>query len=316
MAEIVTGPGGRSQEDSVDSVPPTRTWVAVIVATAVLFFAREVLLPIAVAMVLAVIFSPIATRLERFVGRFVGSAMVVLAAIAAVGALGYFMTIELSQVAVEVASYPTNIANKLTGLQRITPAWLQRVERTVEEVQLQVERASPLPRPRKPPVIVAQTMPSPVTDALKPVIPVVSAAAEMVLVIVLLFFLLYGRHDLRDRIVRLATRARIAVASQAIEAAGEAVGHYLLLFSMINLGFGIAAGTVVWLLGLPNPAFWGALAFVLRFIPYVGAMTSAILPSIVAFAVFPGWGKSIEVLGSFLLIDQIAALLIEPFMIG
>jgi methylmalonyl-CoA mutase cobalamin-binding subunit len=183
-------------------------------------------------------------------------------------------------------------------------------------VQTQVEKASPAPKVRKPPVIVAQVTPAPVTEALKPLIPLLSAIAEMVLVTVLLFFLLYGRYELRDRIVRLATRARIAVASQAIEAAGEAVGHYLLLFSMINLGFGIAAGTVVWLLGLPNPAFWGALAFVLRFIPYVGAMTSAILPTIVAFAVFPGWGKSIEVLGSFLVIDQLAAWLIEPIMIG
>ncbi len=316
MAEIVTGPGGRDHDDGVDSAPPTRTWVAVIVATAVFYLAREVLLPIAVAMVLAVIFSPIASRLERFVGHFVGSAMVVLAAIAAVGALGYFMTIELSEVAIEVASYPTNIATKLSGLQRITPPWLQRIERSVEEVQLQVERANPVPKPRKPPVIVAQAMPSPVTDVLKPVIPLLSAVAQMVLVIVLLFFLLYGRHDLRDRIVRLATRARIAVASQAIEAAGEAVGHYLLLFSMINLGFGIAAGTVVWLLGLPNPAFWGALAFVLRFIPYVGALTSAVLPTIVAFAVFPGWAKSVEVLGSFIIIDQLAAWLLEPILIG
>ncbi|MDO8434488.1 MAG: AI-2E family transporter [Candidatus Binatus sp.] len=315
-ATIRPNPTAHDRDDSDDSARPTRTWVTVIVATAVLYFAREILLPIAVAVVLAVIFSPIATRLERFVGRLAGAAMVVIAAVGVVGALGYFMTIELSAVAVEVAGYPTNIANKLSGLQSITPPWVQRIEQSIEEVQRQVERSSPAPKARKPPVIVAQATPAPVTAALKPIIPLLSAIAEMVLVTVLLFFLLYGRYELRDRIVRLATRARIAVASQAIEAAGEAVGRYLLLFSMINLSFGIAAGLVVWMLGLPNPAFWGALAFVLRFIPYIGAMTSAILPTIVAFAVFPGWGKSLEVLGSFLIIDQCAAWLIEPVLIG
>jgi predicted PurR-regulated permease PerM len=68
--------------------------------------------------------------------------------------------------------------------------------------------------------------------------------------------------------------------------------------------------------GLPNPEFWGMMAFLLRFIPYVGSLGSAILPKLVAFALFPGWSKSIEVLGSFIILDQIAAHLVEPFLIG
>jgi methanogenic corrinoid protein MtbC1 len=128
--------------------------------------------------------------------------------------------------------------------------------------------------------------------------------------------LLYSRRDLRDRFVRLAARVRIPIAAQGIETAGDTVGRYLFLFSLTNLGFGIATGVVVWLLGLPNPAFWGGLGFLLRFIPYVGALASAILPTLVAFAVFPGWTKSLEVLGTYLALDQIAAQFVEPFLIG
>ena len=116
--------------------------------------------------------------------------------------------------------------------------------------------------------------------------------------------------------MRLAARVRIPIAAQAIETAGDTVGRYLFLFSLTNLGFGIATGAVVWLLGLPNPAFWGGLGFLLRFIPYVGALASAILPTLVAFAVFPGWTKSLEVLGTYLALDQIAAQFVEPFLIG
>jgi len=147
-------------------------------------------------------------------------------------------------------------------------------------------------------------------------VPVFAAIGKGLLVIVLLFFLLYSRRDLRDRFVRLAARARIPVATQAIETAGDTVGRYLFPFSLINLGFGIATGTAVWLLGLPNPMFWGGLGFLLRFIPYVGAVASAILPTLVAFAVFPGWSKSLEVFGTFVALDQLAAQFVEPFLIG
>jgi methylmalonyl-CoA mutase cobalamin-binding subunit len=155
-----------------------------------------------------------------------------------------------------------------------------------------------------------------VGEVIKPVMPVLASVADGLLILVLLFFLLYGRSDLRDRLVRLAARGRITIASQAIEAAVSTVGHYLLLFSITNLAFGVMIGVVVWLIGLPNPVFWGGLAFLLRYIPYVGALISGILPTLVAFAVFPGWHKSFEVLGAFILLDQISAQVAEPFLIG
>jgi hypothetical protein len=71
----------------------------------------------------------------------------------------------------------------------------------------------------------------------------------------------YGRTDLRDRFVRLATRGIITIAAQAMETAGDTVGRYLLQFALINLGFGITAGLTVWLLGLPHPEFWGGPRF-------------------------------------------------------
>jgi hypothetical protein len=145
---------------------------------------------------------------------------------------------------------------------------------------------------------------------------VLGGLMEGLLVIVLMFFLLYSRKDLRDRVVRLIARARVTIAPQAIETAAYTVGHYLLLFSLTNLAFGLACGLLACFLGLPSAPVWGLLAFLLRFIPYVGAITAAILPALVAFAVFPGWAKSLEVLGSFILLDQIAAQFIEPFLIG
>jgi hypothetical protein len=89
-----------------------------------------------------------------------------------------------------------------------------------------------------------------------------------------------------------------------------------MLFSLTNLGFGVSTGLVCWLIGLPTPELWGLLGFLFRYVPYVGTLMAALLPTLVAFAVFPGWDKTIEVLAAFIAIDQVAAQFIEPFMIG
>jgi predicted PurR-regulated permease PerM/methanogenic corrinoid protein MtbC1 len=302
-------------DDHFDRGRATRPILAIIVATAVFYLAREILMPLAMASMFAVIFSPVANRLEPFVGRLVSAALIILAAVVALVSVGYFLTVELTQVAVEVSGYSDNIAVKLSALEKGTPLWLQRLERSVGDIEQQLE-TNYKPVRRKPTIV--QTLPSspPIIEVLKPAMPVLGAVGQSLLVMVLLFFLLYSRQDLRDRFVRLAARARIPVAAQAIDTAGDTVGRYLFLFSLTNLGFGIATGVIVWLLGLPNPEFWGGLGFLLRFIPYVGALTSAILPTLVAFAVFPGWSKSLEVLGTFVLLDQVAAQFAEPFLIG
>lgn len=315
MSQIRSGPVGHSLDDNSECshrrFRAVRPIIGVIVATAVFWLARDLLLPLAMAAVLAVIFSPIASRLEGFIGRVSSAVVVVAVTIAALGAIGYFLTVELASVAVEVAGYSDNIAIKISSLEKSTPEWLHTVQEGVSNVQHQLRWKVP----RSAVVQPSSQLPN-THDLVRQALPIASDIGEGALVIVLLFFLLYCRKDLRNRLVRLAARGGFTVAGQAIETAGEAVGRYLLFFSLINLGYGMAVTAVMWVLGLPNPEFWGMMAFLLRFIPYVGSVGSAIIPTLVAFAVFPGWSRSIEVLGSFIILDQIAAHLVEPFLIG
>ncbi len=303
-------------DDGPDGSSVARPILGVIVATAVLYFGKDILLPLAMASILAVGFSPITSRLETLVGRFASAALVVVLAISTIGAIGVFLTVELTSVAVELAGYSNNIAAKLARLQGGTPAWLQTIEDGVKDVERRLQKVGPGPTEAPLQMVQAQAAPPAVFEVLKPVWPILSGFGQGLLVIVLLFFLLYARRDLRDRLVRLAARARIPVAAHAIETATGAVGRYLLLLSLTNLGFGIAIAIAAWLLGLPHAAFWGALTFVLRFIPYVGALSAAVLPTLVAFALFPGWSRSFAMLGCFLILDQTANQFVEPFLIG
>jgi predicted PurR-regulated permease PerM/methylmalonyl-CoA mutase cobalamin-binding subunit len=292
--------------------------VAIIVATLVLYFAKDILIPLTMAALLAVIFSPLASRLERFVGNFFSAAVVVIAAVTLVIGIGYFVSVQLTQVAVQVSGYTDNITTKLTALKGSTPEWLQRVQNGVKQVEQQVG-VQPPPVPKHSKAVTVEQTPPPQTDleqVIKPAIPILSGLFEALVVIVLMFFLLYARMDLRDRLVRLAARGRITLSAEAIETAGAAVGHYLLLFAMTNFGYGAAIGLIMWIIGLPNPLLWGALAALFRFVPYVGVPIAGMLPTLVAFAVFPGWRQSLEVLAAFIVIDQLAAYLVEPFIIG
>jgi predicted PurR-regulated permease PerM/methanogenic corrinoid protein MtbC1 len=295
--------------------------LGIVISTAVLYLASGLLLPVAMGAMLAIIFSPVANRLDHFVGRFVSAAIVVVGAVAMAAAIGYFLTIELTSVAMQVSDYSTNIGKKLAAIERSTPTWLQHIEAGIKNVQLQLENTQPKPKLKpKTQTLTAtpntQSASPTISDVLDEVIPIATSIGKGSLVIVLLFFLLYGRRDLRDRFVRLAARGRITIAAEAVQTAIDTVGRYLLFYSMVNFGFGVAVGVTVWSFGLPNPAFWGGLAFLFRFVPYIGAICSAALPTLVAFAIFPGWTKSLEIFGLFVILDQLTAQLIEPFLIG
>lgn len=312
--KIAVTPPETPADESFDSSRAWRPLLAIAFATAVFYLGREVLAPITAAILLAIILNPIVSRLQRWIGRIAASAVVVLVVLGALGVGIYFLTVQLTQVAVEVAGYSNNIADKLNSFAHHTPEWLQRVESGISDVQRQLQRGGT--EPRRHQATVVQSSGSSLPEMLKPVVPVLSGVLETLLVVVLLFFMLIGSSDLRDRMVRLAARAKITIAAEAMETAVETVSRYLLYFSLSNLSYGILVAVALYFIGLSHPAFWGALAFAARFIPYVGATLSAILPALVAFAIFPGWGPTLEVVGAFIALDQIQAQVVEPFLIG
>jgi len=310
-------PSESDRDEGVEPGGAAQPILAVIITTAVLYFARDILIPLAVASLLAVIFSPIASRLDRFVGSLVSSVLVVVTAVMFIAGIGYFLTIELTSVAVQITDYTDNIAAKITALRGSTPEWLQRIEDGVKDVEQRLQKPAIKPKRSTPSTVIqVPSTDSGLEQVIRPTLPILSGMVEGLFIMVLFFFLLHGRKDLRDRLVRLTARVRITLSAEGIATAAGAVGHYLLLFSVTNVGYGVAIGSAMWLLGLPNPALWGAIAALFRFIPYVGVPVAALLPAFVAFAVFPGWSKSLQVLGSFVIADQVVGYCVEPFLIG
>jgi predicted PurR-regulated permease PerM len=162
-------------DEGLDHGNPAGPVVAVILATVVLYFAKDILMPLTMAALLAVIFSPIASRLDRFVGSFASAAMVVVAAITIVVGIGYFVTVELTSVAVQVTDYTDNIATKLTALKGSTPEWMLRVQDGVKDVEQQLDVLTPRSKPSKTASVVQTPAASSyLEDAVKPVVPILS----------------------------------------------------------------------------------------------------------------------------------------------
>ena len=150
-------------------------------------------------------------------------------------------------------------------------------------------------------------------------IPLVSAAmleplAAVGLVIVLVVFMLFQREDLRNRLIRFVGYGRLTFTTRALEEAGERISRYLLMQTIINSSFGIAVGVVLYLIGVPYAVLWGFFAAVLRFIPYVGPLAAAVMPSALSLAVFEGWLWPILVVGIFVALELSCNMVLEPLL--
>ena len=134
------------------------------------------------------------------------------------------------------------------------------------------------------------------------------------LVLVTVIFMLLERRDLRDRLIGLFGHGRLAITTKAIDEAGTRVSRQLLMQSLVNLLYGIAAGVGLYFLGVPYPLLWASLGAALRFIPYVGPVLGAGAPILVSLAALDGWTGPLEVLALFVVLELFTNLVLETVL--
>jgi len=104
--------------------------------------------------------------------------------------------------------------------------------------------------------------------------------------------------------------------TSALDDGAERLSRYLLLQTAVNTVFGTLVGLGLWAIGVPNPALWGLIAGMFRFVPYVGVPMAALFPLALAFAVDPGWSKMLWTLGVFSVLEAITGQAVEPWLYG
>jgi predicted PurR-regulated permease PerM len=146
--------------------------------------------------------------------------------------------------------------------------------------------------------------------------PLLQPIGTAVIVVIFTLVILIKREDLRNRVLRLLGRGRLPRATQAFDDAAARVTRYLRMQFLVNVVFGTMIAFALYLIGLPSAVLWGALAGLLRFMPYLGPIVGGSLPTLMALAVFPGWRYPLMCLGLFLIIEILVAYAVEPWLYG
>ncbi len=296
-----------------------------VVVVAALYFAREVLIPITLAILLSFVLAPIVGVLRRI--RVPHVAAVLLAVIVGFGvilALGGLIGVQIAGLATEVPSYTATIQKKIGTIQGET---IGRLEQLTSRLDKQMGRGtSPeapsstdtdAGSPSKAQLVQIQPPPTSALNLARTVLaPILDPLSTTLIIIIVAVFILMQQEDLRDRLIRLFGSQDLHRTTVALDDAGRRLGKYFLSQLAINATFGLIIGIGLYLIGVPSPALWGVLSALLRFVPYIGPVIAALLPAAVAAAVAPGWTLVLWTVGLYVVSESITGQVVEPLVYG
>jgi predicted PurR-regulated permease PerM len=284
--------------------------LAVVLAAAVLYLARDVLIPLALAILLSFLLAPAVRRLEHWrLGRIGSTFIAVAIAFVLIGAIGWVAAGQALSLAAKLPEYRENIANKVRALRAPHESTLAKATEAIKELESEAApAAAPLP--------VTETPPSAFAALAEYLGPFFKPVATALAVVVFTILMLLNRENLRERLIAVIGAQRINVATQALGEASYRVSRYLYMQLLVNACFGIPFGVALHFIGVPNAMLWGLLGTLLRFIPYAGVWVAAALPTLLALAIFDGWSEVVWTLGVFLLLELILVNVVEPWLYG
>jgi predicted PurR-regulated permease PerM len=307
----------------------TTVLMAVVLVTT-LYFGREVLVPIALAVLMSFVLAPLVGLLQRlYFPRIAAVFVVVIVAFTAVFALGGLMASQVTQLASNLPQYQSTLSEKIqtlrgaaTGtvtLERASEV-LHSLSKELDRPKLDAQTAAPPADPATPvkpiPVEVRQPDPGALQTLASLITPLIHPLATTGIVVIFVIFILVQQQDLRNRLVRLAGSQDLQRTTAAMDDAGQRLSRLFLMQLMINAGFGIVIGMGLWLIGVPSAPLWGMLAMILRFVPYIGAVIAAIFPLVLAAAVGSGWSMVLWTAALFVVVEPIIGHAIEPLLYG
>jgi predicted PurR-regulated permease PerM len=296
------------------------SFIVGVVVVAILYIARDVFLPLGLAILIAFMLSPaVAALRRRGVPRGVSVVMPVVGAFAVIGSFGLILVLQFAQIAQQLPEFQSNIVAKIETLKEsgASGGLIDRLSRLGEVIGKSVERALPnevAAGEAMPVRVVGSTSLIDTAEAI--LVPLVAPLATAGLVVVVVIFMLLDREQLRDRLIRLIGAGDLVRTTRMLEDAAGRVSTYLLIQLLVNVIYAVPIALGLWLIGVPNPLLWGMITLVFRFVPYIGSFLSAAFPLLMAFAAMPGWSGVLWTAALFGLVEFITSNIIEPQLYG
>ncbi|MBP0493758.1 AI-2E family transporter [Pararoseomonas indoligenes] len=297
-----------------------------IALVAVLYFTRELLVPLALAVLLAFVLAPVVRAFRKFrVPRVAAELLGVLLAVGVISGIGILMGRQLADLANELPFYQATVVQKLNGLMgdhgligRITDMMQDLGRNLAPRPEEAPSSPAATPQSGLPPLPVEVREPTPgiLTVMQRVVGPLLGPVATTGIVIVFVVFLLLYREDLRDRLIKLMGSRDLQRTTAALNEAASRLSRYFLAQTALNAGFGVMISVGLWAIGIPNPLLWGVIAGMMRFVPFIGGFIAAAFPVLLAVAVDPGWTMLIWVVVLFGVLEPVMGQVFEPLVYG
>ncbi|WP_198368886.1 AI-2E family transporter [Roseomonas rosulenta] len=309
--------------------PGLQTLLAVLLGVVVvvaLHLGREVLIPVTLAMLLSFVLAPIVDGLRRLgIWRAPAVLLTSFMALAAVLVLSAVIGLELASLADDLPRYAIAVEQKVEAARTVAQRQLSGVLDNVGRVLNHGTRSTSADGPgvtgSRPttgdgpqPVLVELRSPdlSPLELAGRYLTPILSPLATAIIVFVVAVFVLLQRDDLRDRLIRLAGATDLHRTTTALDDAARRLSRFFLLQLGLNTGYGLVIGLGLFVLGVPGGLLWGALAGLMRYVPFVGGILAAVPPILLAAAVDPGWTAVLWTAVLFLVGEALVGQVAEP----
>jgi len=298
-----------------------------------LYIGREVLLPLALAILLSFVLTPLLLLLRKVkVPRVPAVIVVVTLAFAIIFGLGWMLSHQVAQLASDLPRYQHVLAGKISALRKSAESsgTFDNIAGALKGIEDEIsQRAAPVPEgtaaspsleepaPNKPiPVEIRRPAPRAfeiLQSVLGTVLPPLATAGIVILFVI---FILLQREDLRDRLVRLMGASDMQRATATMNDAATRLSGYFLRQVLINSAYGFFIALGLWAIGIPSPMVWGILAMLMRFVPYVGPFIAAAPPVLLGAVVDPGWTMMLLTGGLFLGSEFIMGQVVEPLVYG
>ena len=238
------------------------------------FFAKEVLLPVVLAFILKLLLQPVMRWLARVHGpRVVASLLMIVLLFGLIAGLGEMLS-------GPAASWAKRIPEGIPRLEqrvRVVSAPLNALEHMLSHAKGMMATTAASAAPANAPPAETATGPGAGIEATL-IDGLHTVASEFLTTFLVLFFLLNSGDTFLRRLVEVMPRFRdkrqVIDISQQVEAD---ISSYLITITVMNALVGIATGGAMWVLGLENAVLWGAIAFLLNFVPILGPLTGLVI---------------------------------------
>jgi predicted PurR-regulated permease PerM len=314
--------GVNDVEPSAQFRQSARMLASIAVVVAALYLAKDILVPLTLAVLLSFLLSPVCDRLERGgLGRIPAVLVTAIVGFSILGAGIWTAVVQMTELAPQIPEYQQNLQAKFQSTGAYLSTVLSQATKTAHDMGDDLSPAVPAEPPQgtdEQPYFV-RVLSSPGTPlesfggTFGAMLGVLGSAG---IVIVLVVFFLVRRDDLRDRFIRLVGQGDVTLTTQMLEDAATRVSGYLLMQFLINATFGIAVGSGLFFIGVPNAILWGILAATLRFIPYIGPWIAAAMPIGLSLAISEGWTAPICTVVLFVVLELFSNNVMEPWLYG